>query len=74
MKNETDVINIRIDSDVKNELEKIAKSEQRTLAGQIRLALSEWLKAKSVRPGPLRKRLITEDKYMQANHLYGISQ
>ena len=43
MKNETDVIKIRIDSDVKTELEKIAESEQRTLAGQIRLALQEWI-------------------------------
>jgi hypothetical protein len=51
MKNETDVIKIRIDSDVKTELEKIAESEQRTLAGQIRLALSAWLKTKSARPG-----------------------
>jgi hypothetical protein len=51
MKNETEVIKIRIDSDVKAELEKIAESEQRTLAGQIRLALSEWMKTKSARPG-----------------------
>ena len=51
MKKETEVIKIRIDSDVKTELEKIAESEQRTLAGQIRLALSEWLKTKSARPG-----------------------
>ena len=51
MKNETDVIKIRIDSDVKPELEKIAESEQRTFAGQIRLALSEWLETKSARPG-----------------------
>lgn len=51
MKNETDVIKIRIDSDVKTKLEKIAEYEQRTLAGQIRLALSEWLKTKSARPG-----------------------
>ena len=50
VKKETEVIKIRIDSDVKTELEKIAESEQRTLAGQIRLALSEWLKTKSARP------------------------
>jgi len=49
--NKTDVIKLRIDSDVKCELEKIAESEQRTLAGQIRLVLSEWLKIKSARPG-----------------------
>jgi hypothetical protein len=51
MKNKTDVIKLRIDSEIKSELEKIAESEQRTLAGQIRLALSEWLKTKSARPG-----------------------
>ena len=49
--NKTDVIKLRIDSYVKCELEKMAESEQRTLAGQIRLALSEWLKIKSARPG-----------------------
>jgi hypothetical protein len=51
VKKETDVIKLRIDSDVKTELEKIAESEQRTLAGQIRLSLSVWLKTKSARPG-----------------------
>jgi hypothetical protein len=56
MKNETDVIKIRIDSDVKTELEKIAEYEQRTLAGQIRLALSEWLKTKSASPGRRKPR------------------
>lgn len=51
MKKETDVIKIRIDSAVKTELEKIAESEQRTLAGQIRLVVHEWLERKSARPG-----------------------
>ena len=46
-----DVIKMRIDSDVKIELEKISESEQRTLAGQIRLALCEWLETRSARPG-----------------------
>jgi hypothetical protein len=60
--NKTDVIKLRIDSDVKIELEKIAETEQRTLAGQIRLALREWLETKSARrvrgaaAGTLRKR------------------
>jgi len=49
--NKTDVIKLRIDSDVKIELEKIAETEQRILAGQIRLALREWLETKSARPG-----------------------
>ena len=47
----TEVIKIRIESDKKAELEQIAEAEQRTLAGQIRLALSEWLKTKIARPG-----------------------
>ena len=52
MKNKTVVINnFRLDSEIKKKLEEIAEREQRTLAGQIRLALSEWLKTKSARPG-----------------------
>jgi hypothetical protein len=51
IKENSEIVIIDIDSDVKTELEKIAESEQRTLAGQIRLALSEWLKTKSARPG-----------------------
>jgi hypothetical protein len=47
---QTNVIKIRVDSDAKAELGKIAESEQRTLAGQIRLALHEWLEAKIARP------------------------
>jgi hypothetical protein len=43
VKKETDVIKLRIDSEIKTELEKIATSEQRTLAGQIRFALQEWI-------------------------------
>ena len=39
--NKTDVIKLRIDSDVKIEMEKIAETKQRTLARQIRLALRE---------------------------------
>jgi hypothetical protein len=49
--NKTDVIKLRIDSDVKIEMGKISENEQRTLAGQIRLALREWLETKSARPG-----------------------
>jgi hypothetical protein len=51
MKNETDVIKIRIDLDVKTELEKIAEYEQRTLAGQIRLALGQWIENQEGRAG-----------------------
>jgi hypothetical protein len=39
----TEVIKIRIDSEIKEKLEFIAKSEQRTFAGQVRLALQEWI-------------------------------
>ena len=48
MKNKTVVINnFRLDSEIKKKLEEIAEREQRTLAGQIRLALQEWLENKS---------------------------
>jgi len=39
----TEVIKIRIETDIKNKLESIADSEQRTFAGQVRLALQEWI-------------------------------
>jgi hypothetical protein len=47
VKKETDVIKLRIDSEIKTKLEKIATSEQRTLAGQIRLVLQEWVNKRS---------------------------
>jgi hypothetical protein len=40
----TKVIKIRIDSEIKEKFEIIADSEQRTFAGQVRLALQEWIK------------------------------
>ena len=44
MKNKTVVINnFRLDSEIKKKLEEIAEREQRTFAGQIRLALQEWI-------------------------------
>jgi predicted transcriptional regulator len=43
--------NFRLGSENKKKLEEIAEREQRTLAGQIRLALHEWLEQKSARPG-----------------------
>jgi hypothetical protein len=43
MKNETDVIKIRIETEIKKKLESISESEQRTFAGQVRLALQEWI-------------------------------
>ena len=41
------VNNFRLGSEVKKKLEEIAEREQRTFAGQIRLALQEWLEIKS---------------------------
>jgi len=41
MKNE--VIKIRIETEIKKKLEIISESEQRTFAGQVRLALQEWI-------------------------------
>jgi predicted transcriptional regulator len=38
----TEVVTLRIGSDVKLKLEEIAAKESRTLAGQIRAALGEW--------------------------------
>ena len=54
--------NFRLGSEIKKKLEEIAEREQRTFAGQIRLALQEWVEQKSARPvrgaaaGTLRKR------------------
>jgi hypothetical protein len=39
----TEVVKIRIGVKEKAELDKIAKRECRTFAGQVRLALREWL-------------------------------
>jgi hypothetical protein len=41
---QTDVVKIRIGLLEKTVLERIAESEQRTFAGQVRLALQEWIK------------------------------
>jgi predicted transcriptional regulator len=41
--------NFRLGSEIKKKLEEIAKREQRTFAGQIRLALQEWVENKSSR-------------------------
>ena len=39
--------NFRLSVEIKKRLEEIAEREQRTLAGQIRLALQEWIENKS---------------------------
>ena len=44
---ETEVVKIRLSSTIKDKLQEIADREQRTLAGQIRLALQEWIENKS---------------------------
>ena len=38
--------NFRLSAEIKKKLEEIAAREQRTFAGQIRLALQEWLESK----------------------------
>ena len=38
--------NFRLSAEIKEKLEEIAAREQRTFAGQIRLALQEWLESK----------------------------
>jgi predicted transcriptional regulator len=45
------VNNFRLNTEIKKKLEEIAEREQRTFAGQIRLALQEWIENKSARPG-----------------------
>jgi hypothetical protein len=40
---QSEVIKIRIATEIKNKFESIAESEQRTFAGQVRLALQEWI-------------------------------
>jgi hypothetical protein len=44
---ETEPVKIRISIAVKNQLQKLADENERTLAGQIRLALQEWIENKS---------------------------
>jgi hypothetical protein len=45
MKQKIEVINLRIDSEVKQIFETIAKEEERTLAGQIRASLWDWYRS-----------------------------
>jgi len=42
----TEVIKIRLGSKTKTDLQKIASQNERTMAGQIRLALQEWIETK----------------------------
>ena len=44
---ETEPVKIRLSTTVKNQLQKLADENERTLAGQIRLALNEWIGNKS---------------------------
>ena len=40
---QTEVVKIRLGSSLKNQLQKLADENERTLAGQIRLALGQWI-------------------------------
>ena len=44
--NDTEPVKIRLSTAVKNKLQKLADENERTLAGQIRLALNEWIENK----------------------------
>jgi predicted transcriptional regulator len=48
---QTEVVKIRLGSEDKVRLQEIAEKEFRTFSDQCRLAISEWLKTKSARPG-----------------------
>ena len=48
---QTEVVKIRLGSTEKAKLEELAHAGERTLAGQIRLVVREWLEQKSARPG-----------------------
>lgn len=43
----TEVVKLRLGSTIKDQLQKLADANERTLAGQIRLALNEWIENKS---------------------------
>ena len=43
----TEPVKIRLSTSVKTQLQKLADENERTLAGQIRLALGEWIENKS---------------------------
>ena len=46
-KTETEPDKVRLSTTIKNQLQKLADENERTLAGQIRLALNEWIENKS---------------------------
>ena len=46
-KTETEPVKVRLSTTIKNQLQKLADENERTLAGQIRLALNEWIENKS---------------------------
>jgi len=48
---QTEVIKIRLGSTVKSQLQKLADANERTLAGQIRLALGQWIENQEGRAG-----------------------
>ena len=48
---QTEVIKIRLGSTIKSQLQKLADENERTLAGQIRLALGQWIENQEWRAG-----------------------
>ena len=48
---QTEVVKIRLGSTLKNQLQKLANANERTLAGQIRLALGQWIENQEGRAG-----------------------
>jgi hypothetical protein len=48
---QTEVVKIRLGSSLKSQLQKLADANERTLAGQIRLALGQWIENQEGRAG-----------------------
>ena len=48
---QTEVVKIRLGSTLKTQLQKLADANERTLAGQIRLALGQWIENQEGRAG-----------------------
>lgn len=48
---QTEVVKIRLSSNLKDLLQKLADANERTLAGQIRLALGQWIENQEERAG-----------------------
>ena len=56
-KEKTEVVKIRLGSDDKAMLQKLADENERTLAGQIRLALGQWIENQEGRDQGSRRKI-----------------